>query len=102
MDPGGRAIGSPTWLHRGGHVYDASSSPNWGYPRHWQRSAPTSCACLPWPYRSSSPCSPWHSLPRLTTPPDYVFDELYNAYTASKYVSGDEAYSTTVPPDDDP
>ncbi len=42
------------------------------------------------------------SLPRLTTPPDYVFDELYYAYTASKYVSGDEAYSTTVPPDDDP
>jgi dolichyl-phosphate-mannose--protein O-mannosyl transferase len=42
------------------------------------------------------------SLPRLTTPPDYVFDELYYAYTASKYVAGDEAYSTAVPPDDDP
>jgi dolichyl-phosphate-mannose-protein mannosyltransferase len=42
------------------------------------------------------------SLPRLTTPPDYVFDELYYAYTASKYVAGDEAYSTAVPPDDEP
>ena len=27
------------------------------------------------------------SLPRLTTPPNYVFDELYYAYTAGKYVS---------------
>src|SRR5215207_5413479 len=42
------------------------------------------------------------SLPRLTTPSDYVFDELYYAFTASKYVAGDEAYSTAVPPDDDP
>jgi dolichyl-phosphate-mannose--protein O-mannosyl transferase len=42
------------------------------------------------------------SLPRLTTPPGYVFDELYYAYTASKYVAGDEAYNTAVPPDDDP
>src|SRR5215207_1255012 len=42
------------------------------------------------------------SLPRLTTPSDYVFDELYYAYTASKYVTGDEAYSTAVAPDDDP
>src|SRR5918995_3690869 len=42
------------------------------------------------------------SLPRLTTPSGYVFDELYYAYTASKYVAGDEAYSTAVPPDDDP
>ncbi len=42
------------------------------------------------------------SLPRLTTPSDYVFDELYYAYTAAKYVTGDEAYSTAVPPDDDP
>jgi dolichyl-phosphate-mannose-protein mannosyltransferase len=42
------------------------------------------------------------SLPRLTTPPNYVFDELYYAYTAGKYVSGDEAYSTAEPPDDNP
>ena len=42
------------------------------------------------------------SLPRLTTPPVYVFDELYYAYTAGKYVTGDEAYSTAVPPEDDP
>jgi dolichyl-phosphate-mannose--protein O-mannosyl transferase len=42
------------------------------------------------------------SLPRLTTPPIYVFDELYYAYTAGKYVAGDEAYSTAVPPVDDP
>jgi dolichyl-phosphate-mannose--protein O-mannosyl transferase len=42
------------------------------------------------------------SLPRLTTPSGYVFDELYYAYTASKYVAGAEAYSTAIPPDDDP
>jgi dolichyl-phosphate-mannose--protein O-mannosyl transferase len=42
------------------------------------------------------------SLPRLTTPSDYVFDELYYTYTAAKYVTGDEAYSTAVAPDDDP
>jgi dolichyl-phosphate-mannose-protein mannosyltransferase len=42
------------------------------------------------------------SIPRLTTPSDYVFDELYYAYTASKYVAGAEAYSTAVPPEDDP
>jgi dolichyl-phosphate-mannose-protein mannosyltransferase len=42
------------------------------------------------------------SIPRLTTPSDYVFDELYYAYTASKYVAGDEAYSTAIPPEDDP
>src|SRR5215211_1842460 len=42
------------------------------------------------------------SLPRLTTPAVYVFDELYYAYTAGKYVAGDEAYSTEIPPRDDP
>jgi dolichyl-phosphate-mannose-protein mannosyltransferase len=42
------------------------------------------------------------SLPRLTTPAVYVFDELYYAYTAGKYVTGDEAYSTAIPPRDDP
>src|SRR5215203_5988847 len=42
------------------------------------------------------------SLPRLTTPAVYVFDELYYAYTAGKYVTGDEAYSTAIPPDHDP
>jgi dolichyl-phosphate-mannose-protein mannosyltransferase len=42
------------------------------------------------------------SLPRLTTPAVYVFDELYYAYTAGKYVAGDEAYSTAIPPRDDP
>ncbi len=41
-------------------------------------------------------------LPRLTTPAIYVFDELYYAYTAGKYVSGEEAYSTTVLPREDP
>ena len=42
------------------------------------------------------------SLPRLTTPSVYVFDELYYAYTAGEYVAGDEAYSTAIPPRDDP
>ena len=42
------------------------------------------------------------SLPRLTTPAVYVFDELYYAYTAGKYVAGDEAYSTEIPPREDP
>lgn len=42
------------------------------------------------------------SLPRLTTPHVYVFDELYYAYTAGKYVAGEEAYSTAVMPRDDP
>jgi dolichyl-phosphate-mannose--protein O-mannosyl transferase len=41
-------------------------------------------------------------LPRLTTPAVYVFDELYYAYTAGKYVSGEEAYSTAVLPREDP
>ena len=42
------------------------------------------------------------SLPRLTTPSVYVFDELYYAYTAGKYVAGQEAYSTEIPPRADP
>jgi dolichyl-phosphate-mannose-protein mannosyltransferase len=42
------------------------------------------------------------SLPRLTTPHVYVFDELYYAYTAGKYVAGEEAYNTDVMPRDDP
>lgn len=42
------------------------------------------------------------SLPRLTTPDTYVFDEIYYAYTAGRYVSGEEAYSTAVPPRADP
>ncbi|HEX2282221.1 MAG TPA: phospholipid carrier-dependent glycosyltransferase [Thermomicrobiales bacterium] len=42
------------------------------------------------------------SLPRLTTPSVYVFDELYYAYTAGKYVAGEEAYSTEIPPREDP
>lgn len=42
------------------------------------------------------------TLPRLTTPNTYVFDELYYAYTAGRYVSGEEAYSTAIPPRDDP
>lgn len=42
-------------------------------------------------------------LPRLTAPPVYVFDELYYAYTAGRYVAGDPgAYHTAVPPRDDP
>lgn len=42
------------------------------------------------------------SLPRLTTPPRYVFDELYYVYTAQHYVDGDEAYNTAELPRDDP
>ena len=42
------------------------------------------------------------SVPRLTTPDAYVFDELYYAYTAGRYISGEEAYSTAVMPRDDP
>lgn len=42
------------------------------------------------------------SLPRLTVPDTYVFDELYYAYTAGKYVTGAEAYNTDVLPRDDP
>lgn len=42
-------------------------------------------------------------LPRLTTPPTYVFDELYYAYTAGRYVAGDPgAYDTAILPQDDP
>lgn len=41
-------------------------------------------------------------LPRLTTPRAYVFDELYYAYTAGKYVAGEEAYSSRLPPHDRP
>lgn len=42
-------------------------------------------------------------LPRLTTPDTYVFDELYYAYTAGRYVAGDPgAYDTSVLPRDDP
>lgn len=42
------------------------------------------------------------SVPRLTTPDAYVFDELYYAYTAGRYVAGDEAYDTSIMPRDDP
>ncbi|MBW3632048.1 MAG: phospholipid carrier-dependent glycosyltransferase, partial [Chloroflexi bacterium] len=42
------------------------------------------------------------SLPRLSTPAVYVFDELYYAYTAGKFAAGDEAYSTAVPPREAP
>lgn len=42
------------------------------------------------------------SLPRLTTPNVYVFDELYYAFTAGEYVAGNEAYDSRVPPRDDP
>jgi dolichyl-phosphate-mannose-protein mannosyltransferase len=42
------------------------------------------------------------ALPRLSTPSAYVFDELYYAYTAGTYVAGDEAYSTEIPPREDP
>jgi dolichyl-phosphate-mannose--protein O-mannosyl transferase len=42
------------------------------------------------------------SVPRLTTPDAYVFDELYYAYTAGRYVAGEEAYGTSVMPRDDP
>ena len=42
-------------------------------------------------------------LPRLGTPGTYVFDELYYAYTAGRYVAGDPgAYATAVLPRDDP
>ncbi len=42
------------------------------------------------------------TLPRLTSPDEYVFDELYYAFTAGKYVTGNEAYMSRVPPRDDP
>ena len=42
------------------------------------------------------------STQRLTTPPQYVFDELYYVYTAQHYVDGQEAYDTSIPPRDDP
>jgi dolichyl-phosphate-mannose--protein O-mannosyl transferase len=43
------------------------------------------------------------SMPRLATPTDYVFDEIYYAYTASKYVSGTaDAYRWDVPPRNHP
>ena len=42
------------------------------------------------------------SLPRLTTPGVYVFDELYYAFTAGELVAGNEAYDSRVPPRDDP
>ena len=42
------------------------------------------------------------STQRLTTPPRFVFDELYYVYTAQHYVDGIEAYASTVLPQDDP
>jgi dolichyl-phosphate-mannose-protein mannosyltransferase len=39
---------------------------------------------------------------RLTTPPRFVFDELYYVYTAQHYVEGRKAYDTAIPPRDDP
>lgn len=42
------------------------------------------------------------SLPRLSTPPVYVFDELYYAYTAGRMVAGVESYDTSTLPQDDP
>ena len=42
------------------------------------------------------------STQRLTTPPRFVFDELYYVYTAQHYVDGTEAYDSTVLPRDDP
>lgn len=42
------------------------------------------------------------TLPRLTTPGEYVFDELYYAFTAGNYVAGNEAYASRIPPRDDP
>jgi dolichyl-phosphate-mannose--protein O-mannosyl transferase len=42
------------------------------------------------------------SVPRLTSPDAYVFDELYYAHTAGKYVAGEKAYDTSVMPRDDP
>lgn len=42
------------------------------------------------------------SVPRLLTPDTYVFDELYYAYTAGRYVAGDPgAYSTAERPAED-
>ncbi len=46
--------------------------------------------------------APLLSTQRLTTPPRYVFDELYYVYTAQHYVDGLEAYDTDVMPRDDP
>lgn len=41
-------------------------------------------------------------LPRLTTPPIYVFDEMYYAYTAAAYVEGDAAaYGWAIDPTDE-
>lgn len=42
------------------------------------------------------------STQRLSTPPRYVFDELYYVYTAQHYVDGKEAYAPTILPQDDP
>ncbi|MCD6030327.1 MAG: glycosyl transferase family 39, partial [Thermomicrobiales bacterium] len=42
------------------------------------------------------------SVPRLTSPNAYVFDELYYAYTAGRYVAGEVAYDTSVMPRDAP
>jgi dolichyl-phosphate-mannose--protein O-mannosyl transferase len=42
------------------------------------------------------------STQHLATPPRYVFDELYNVYTAQHYVDGLEAYDTAILPRDDP
>jgi dolichyl-phosphate-mannose--protein O-mannosyl transferase len=42
------------------------------------------------------------TLPRLTTPVEYVFDELYYAFTAGNYVAGNEAYNSRIPPTEDP
>jgi dolichyl-phosphate-mannose--protein O-mannosyl transferase len=43
------------------------------------------------------------TLPRLDVPSTYVFDELYYAYTAGRYVGGaGDAYQCCVPPRDEP
>lgn len=43
------------------------------------------------------------ALPRITTPGEYVFDEMYYAHTAGRYAAGDPgAYASTVAPRDEP
>jgi len=95
--PGGKAHGSPTGGIRlpeiGKPVLSGIDREAPGYGARWRAAViPLALIVLALAL----------SLPRLTTPAVYVFDELYYAYTAGKYVAGDEAYSTEIPPRDDP
>src|SRR5215218_1666382 len=100
--PGGKAHGSPTGGIRlpeiGKPVLSGIDREAPGYGARWRAAViPLALIVLALIVLALA-----LSLPRLTTPAVYVFDELYYAYTAGKYVAGEEAYNTEILPRDDP